>query len=86
MSFIDHLEALRWHIVRAVLAILISAIVFFIYIDEIFDVVIMGPTRNDFISYRVFCKMSHALGMGESLCMPPMKMSLQSGPYLLMMS
>ena len=54
MSFVDHLEALRWHIVRAVLAILISAIMFFIYIDEIFDVVIMGPTRNDFISYRVF--------------------------------
>jgi sec-independent protein translocase protein TatC len=77
MSFVDHLEALRWHIVRAVLAILISAIFFFIYIDEIFDLVIMGPTRNDFISYRVFCKMSHLLGMGDSLCMPPMKLSLQ---------
>ncbi|MEY4627708.1 MAG: twin-arginine translocase subunit TatC [Bacteroidota bacterium] len=77
MSFIDHLEVLRWHIVRSVLAILTSAILFFIYIDEIFDVVIMGPTRNDFISYRAFCKLSHALGMGDSLCMPPMKLSLQ---------
>ena len=77
MSFIDHLEVLRWHIVRSVLAILISAILFFIYIDEIFDVVIMGPTRNDFISYRAFCKVSHLLGMGDSLCMPPMKLSLQ---------
>lgn len=77
MSFIDHLEVLRWHIVRSVLAILTSAILFFIYIDEIFDVVIMGPTRNDFISYRAFCKLSHVLGMGDSLCMPPMKLSLQ---------
>ena len=77
MSFIDHMEVLRWHIVRSVLAILISAILFFIYIDEIFDVVIMGPTRNDFISYRAFCKVSHLLGMGDSLCMPPMKLSLQ---------
>jgi sec-independent protein translocase protein TatC len=77
MSFIDHLEVLRWHIVRSVLAILTSAILFFVYIDEIFDVVIMGPTRNDFISYRAFCKLSHALGMGDSLCMPPMKLSLQ---------
>lgn len=77
MSFIDHLEVLRWHIVRSVLAILTSAILFFIYIDEIFDVVIMGPTRNDFISYRAFCQLSHALGMGDSLCMPPMKLSLQ---------
>ena len=77
MSFIDHLEILRWHIVRSVLAILTSAILFFVYIDEIFDTVIMGPTRNDFISYRAFCKLSHMLGMGESLCMPPMKLSLQ---------
>lgn len=77
MSFIDHLEILRWHIVRSVLAILSSAILFFIYIDEIFDQVIMGPTRNDFISYRVFCKVSHALGMGDSLCMPPMTLNLQ---------
>jgi len=77
MSFIDHMEVLRWHIPRSVLAILISAILFFIYIDEIFDVVIMGPTRNDFISYRAFCKVSHLLGMGDSLCMPPMKLSLQ---------
>jgi sec-independent protein translocase protein TatC len=77
MSFIDHLEILRWHIVRSVLAILSSAILFFIYIDEIFDQVIMGPTRNDFISYRFFCKVSHALGMGDSLCMPPMTLNLQ---------
>ena len=77
MSFIDHLEILRWHIVRSVIAILTSAILFFIYIDEIFDTVIMGPTRNDFISYRAFCKLSHLLGMGDSLCMPPMKLSLQ---------
>lgn len=77
MSFIDHLEILRWHIVRSVLAILTSAILFFVFIDEIFDTVIMGPTRNDFISYRAFCKLSHVLGMGDSLCMPPMKLSLQ---------
>jgi sec-independent protein translocase protein TatC len=77
MSFIDHLEVLRWHIVRAVISVLICGILFFVYIDEIFDLVIMGPTRNDFISYRVFCSMSHFLGLGDSLCMPPMKLNLQ---------
>jgi sec-independent protein translocase protein TatC len=77
MSFIDHLEILRWHIVRSVLAILVSAILFFVYIDEIFDKVIMGPTRNDFISYRFFCSLSRFLHMGDSLCMPPMKLNLQ---------
>jgi sec-independent protein translocase protein TatC len=77
MSFIDHLEALRWHVVRSILAIMISAVVFFIFIDWIFDNIIMGPTRNDFISYRVLCSLSHTLGMGESLCMPPMELNLQ---------
>ena len=77
MSFIDHLEALRWHIVRSLLAILIAAIGFFIFIDWIFDHIIMGPTRNDFVSYRAFCSLSHKLGMGDSLCMPPMDLNLQ---------
>jgi sec-independent protein translocase protein TatC len=77
MSFIDHLEALRWHIIRSVLAILIAAVSFFIFIDGIFDQVIMGPTRNNFVSYRLLCSLSHKLGMGESLCMPPMKLNLQ---------
>ncbi|HLO81585.1 MAG TPA: twin-arginine translocase subunit TatC [Chitinophagaceae bacterium] len=77
MSFIDHLEALRWHVVRSLLAIMIAAVVFFIFIDWIFDNVIMGPTRNDFISYKVLCSLSHKLRMGDSLCMPPMELNLQ---------
>ena len=77
MSFIDHLEALRWHLFRSVLAIVISAILFFIYIDWIFDNIIMGPTQNNFISYRLLCSLSHALHMGNSLCMPPMNFNLQ---------
>src|SRR5262245_51246721 len=77
MSFVDHLEALRWHIVRSILAILVAAILFFIFIDWIFDNVIMGPTRSDFISYRALCAFGHFVGFGNSLCMPPVKMNLQ---------
>lgn len=77
MSFIDHLEALRWHVVRSLMVILISAVVFFIFIDWIFDHVIMGPTQNNFISYRVLCSLSHMLRLGDSLCMPPMELNLQ---------
>lgn len=77
MSFIDHLEALRWHVVRSIFAILLFGVVFFIFIDWIFDNVIMGPTRNDFISYRVLCSLSHTLRLGDSLCMPPMELNLQ---------
>lgn len=86
MSFVDHLEALRWHIVRSVLALLIFAIGAFVFIDWIFDFVILGPTRTDFISYRMFCALSHKLGMGDSLCMPPINMSIQittvAGPFM----
>lgn len=77
MSFIDHLEALRWHIVRSVIFIIVAAVVFFLFIDTLYDDVIMGPTRNNFISYRALCSLSHSLGMGESLCLPPMNMHLQ---------
>ncbi len=86
MSFVDHLEALRWHIVRSVLALVIFAIGAFVFIDWIFDFVILGPTRTDFISYRMFCALSHKLGMGDSLCMPPINMNIQittvAGPFM----
>ena len=55
MSFVDHLEALRWHIVRSVLAIVVIAILLFIKMNWIFDKVIMGPLRKDFISYTGLC-------------------------------
>lgn len=81
MSFIDHLEALRSHIVRSVLAILICAIVFFIYRDWIFDNIITGPLNHDFISYRAFCKISHLLHLGDALCMQPVEVKMQSNTF-----
>ena len=77
MSFVDHLEALRWHIVRSVVAVLIFAIAIFLNIDWIFDNVIMGPNQEGFISYKLFCELSHNIGMGDSLCMPPISMKIQ---------
>ncbi|HRN55161.1 MAG TPA: twin-arginine translocase subunit TatC [Agriterribacter sp.] len=77
MSFIDHLEALRWHIVRSVFAVLVFAIVIFLNIDWIFDKVILGPSQDGFISYKLLCALSHKIGMGDSLCMPPISMKIQ---------
>jgi sec-independent protein translocase protein TatC len=81
MSFIDHLEVLRGTIVRSVSSILIAAIVLFIYRDWIMDNVITGPLNPDFITYRVFCDLSHFLHLGDSLCMPPVKTQLQSTTF-----
>jgi sec-independent protein translocase protein TatC len=86
MSFIDHLEALRWHLFRAVLVWLIFTVIIFIYVDWIFDNIIYGPARSDFFTYKAFCDLSHQLGLGESLCMPPVDIPLQgntiSGPFM----
>lgn len=78
MSFIDHLEALRWHIVRAVIAILLGAVTIFICIDWVFDNVIMAPVNKDFVSYTRLCQLSHWLHIGDALCMPPIQINYQS--------
>jgi sec-independent protein translocase protein TatC len=86
MSFVDHLEALRWHVVRSGIVWILSAIVIFINIDWVFDKIIFAPAQNGFITYDMFCKLGHKLGIGDSLCMPPMNLQLQgntiSGPFM----
>ena len=81
MSFIDHLEVLRGTIVRSLISIVIAFVVLFIYRDWIMDNVIMGPLSPDFITYRAFCDLSHYLHLGDSLCMPPVKVTLQSTTF-----
>ncbi|MBV9987396.1 MAG: twin-arginine translocase subunit TatC [Chitinophagaceae bacterium] len=81
MSFIDHLEELRMHIVRSILAILVMAIIIFIYRNWIFDNVIKGPINPNFISYKVLCQFSHWAHMGDALCMPPVKVSLITNTF-----
>lgn len=73
MSFIDHLEELRWHVVRSVIAVLICAIFVFSYSDFIVNNVLFAPTRSDFISSRWICQLGHFIGVGDNLCFPDVK-------------
>ena len=86
MSFIDHLEALRWHITRSVIVWLVIAIALFMKIDWIFDHIIFAPAESDFITYSGLCNLSHYLKLGDALCMPPVNIQLQgntiSGPFM----
>jgi sec-independent protein translocase protein TatC len=68
MSFIDHLEELRWHIIRSAVAVLICAIVVFIYSDFVVNNVLFAPTRADFISARWLCSIGRHIGIGRTLC------------------
>lgn len=63
MSFLDHLEELRWHLIRSTLAVVIIATVAFIFRTFLFDVIIFGPSYPDFISYEILCKISNLVGM-----------------------
>ncbi|WP_224484526.1 twin-arginine translocase subunit TatC [Robertkochia aurantiaca] len=71
MSFLDHLEELRWHLIRATLAVVIIGILAFIAKDFIFDTILFGPKRAEFPTYRFFCSVSQTLGLDESFCEGP---------------
>ena len=78
MSFVDHLEVLRGHLFRSVLAIAVGAIVVAIYNDFFVKKVLMGPTHGDFPTYAYLCKIGHALRLGDALCMNDMVVKMQS--------
>ncbi|MEM8520093.1 MULTISPECIES: twin-arginine translocase subunit TatC [Flavobacterium] len=78
MSFLDHLEELRWLLVRSTIAILILATVAFFISDYIFDVIIFGPTDPNFITYRFFCDLSNQLGFSDIICVTEMPFIIQN--------
>lgn len=55
MSFFDHLETLRWHLIRSAIAILVFTGIAFWRYDFIYNVIIMGPFKPDFWTYRMLC-------------------------------
>jgi sec-independent protein translocase protein TatC len=63
MSFLEHLEELRWHIIRSFLAIVIFSVLAFIEKDIIFDKIIFSPKRPDFWTNRMFGLLADFLGM-----------------------
>lgn len=77
MSFLDHLEELRWHLIRATIAVMVLALVAFIFKNFIFDVLIFGPKQPDFPTYRIFCNISRSLGM-DTFCFQEMPFRIQS--------
>lgn len=65
MTFLDHLDHLRMHIIRSIIAILIVAVIVFLSKDFVFNTVIFGPKNPNFITYRFLCS------LGEVLCLKP---------------
>ena len=59
MSFLDHLEELRWLLIRSSIGIVIGAIVAFIFSTFIFDHIIFAPKNPDFYTYNFFCELAN---------------------------
>ena len=59
MSFLEHLEELRWHIIRSLIAIVVMMIIAFVFKNILFDKIVLAPKNPDFISNRMFCEFGH---------------------------
>ncbi len=68
MSFLNHLEELRWHLVRGFAAIFIVGIVLFIFQTEVYEQFLFAHKNPDFITYHVFCDLFTSLGMESDFC------------------
>lgn len=78
MSFLDHLEDLRWHLIRATLAIVIAASIAFLAKSFIFDVLLFGPSRGNFFSYDILCRITRWFGLEGGFCFDEMPFRIQS--------
>ena len=78
MTFLEHLEELRWRLVRAFVSIVVFGIVAFLSKSIIFDKILFAPRSSDFITYRAFCQLGHLLAMGDKLCMGDVNITLQN--------
>jgi sec-independent protein translocase protein TatC len=77
MSFLDHIEVLRWHLIRSTVAVLIFSVVAFLMKGFIFDTIIFAPKNPDFITYRFFCSVSKYFG-ADGLCIEDIPFTFQS--------
>ena len=77
MSFLDHLEELRWLLVRSSFAIVIVATVAFFFSDFIFETILFGPKDPSFVTYTFFCELSKAIGV-ESFCVTELPFVIQN--------
>ncbi len=78
MSFLDHLEVLRWHLIRSTVAIVLIGLVAFLMKDFIFDTVIFGPKKMSFPTYRLFCNIATQIGVDSAFCADSLPFTIQN--------
>ena len=85
MTFWDHLDELRWHIMRSLIAVVVFAIIAFVNRTIIFDYIILAPSTSDFLTNRALCQLGDWLTI-DALCIKNMKLQIinisMSGQFL----
>ena len=78
MSFLDHLEDLRWHLIRATSAIIIVGTLAFLFSRSIFKLIIFAPTEMSFPTYRLLCKAAQFINVETTFCAEELPMMIQN--------
>lgn len=76
MSFFEHIAELRRHILRSAFAIIAVGIFFFTQKSFVFEQLIFGPKKPEFITYRLLCQASQKAGLGDKMCFTPPKFDI----------
>jgi sec-independent protein translocase protein TatC len=77
MTFLEHLEELRWHLIRSSIAIVVLAMVVFMAKDFVWHSIILAPSRLDFWTYEMLCKAGEWL-QSDGLCINDLPFIIQS--------
>jgi sec-independent protein translocase protein TatC len=78
MTFLDHLEELRWHFIRAALAVVVFMIAAFFYVSWIFENILFAPAKVDFVTFKYMCQLGEWMGMKDGLCVTDLPFLVQS--------
>ena len=77
LTFWDHLDVLRFALMRSAIAVFVLAIVAFYFTDFVYSQVILGPKSPDFITNRLFCEFSKLVSV-DSLCINQIRFKLNN--------
>lgn len=67
MSFVDHLEELRWTLFRSIISIGVFGIIAFVNKNFVFEKVLFGPTKPDFPTFKLLCSISKKINI-DMIC------------------
>ncbi len=73
MSFLQHVDELRGHLWRSSIAVLVGSVIAFVFTDFLFDSILFGPYRSDFLTKKALCWLGQKIQI-DTLCLGELPM------------